>query len=60
MADAMNPRPVPPAAVAELPALIGAFAVAEKLDFAHVNPDTGNVATTDARDAWQAVCSLHT
>jgi hypothetical protein len=41
----MKPRPVPPAAAAELLALIGAFAMAEKLDFAHVNPDAGDVAT---------------
>jgi hypothetical protein len=58
-AGAMKPRPVPPVAAAELLALIGAFAVAEKLDFAHVNADAGSVATKGARDAWHAVCDLH-
>jgi hypothetical protein len=54
----MEPRLVPPAA-AELLALIGEFAVAEKFYYAHVNPDAGDFATKEARDACQAPCAIH-
>ena len=46
-AGAMKPRPVPPAAAAERLALIGEFAVAEKFDYAHVNPGMRAVTRRD-------------
>ena len=33
--------------------------MAEKFYYAHVNPDAGDVATKEARDAWQATCAIH-
>jgi hypothetical protein len=59
MAGAMKPRPVPPAAGAELLALIGEFAVAEESHHAHVDPGAGDVATEEARDVWQSTRALH-